>query len=86
MSGLSIVTLFFCTAPLHTVWALLHGLWDLVPQPGIKPVLSAVEIWSPNYWTRESSHTVAFVCMRFDFSFFLIKYTKFYVTQETNGP
>ena len=49
-------------------------------------MLSAVEVWSPNYWTRESSHTVAFVCMRFDFSFFLIKYAKFYITQETNGP
>ena len=23
----------------------------LVPRPGIEPVLPAVEVWSPNYWT-----------------------------------
>ena len=34
---------FFLTAP--------HGMWDLVPQPGIKPASPALEAWSLNHWT-----------------------------------
>ena len=29
----------------------MHSLWDSSSQPGIEPVLAAVEAWSPNHWT-----------------------------------
>ena len=28
-----------------------HGMWDLVPRPGIEPTPRAVEAWSLNHWT-----------------------------------
>ena len=30
---------------------MLCGVWDLIPQPGIKPMPSAVEVQSLNHWT-----------------------------------
>ena len=32
-------------------WPHYVACWILVPQPGIEPVLPAVEAWSPNHWT-----------------------------------
>ena len=48
----------------------------------------AVEAQSPNNWTaREFPHTVFFVCIRFDFSFSLIKYTQtFTLLKKQLGP
>ena len=31
--------------------AIWHGLWDLVPWPGIKPMPPALDVWSLNHWT-----------------------------------
>ena len=43
----------------HAAWACsfflllatLHGMWGLVPQPGIETVCPALEAWSPNHQT-----------------------------------
>ena len=48
---------FFCIS----FWLCFVAYRILVPQPGIEPVLSAVQISSPNHWTaREFSRTVYF--------------------------
>ena len=33
-----------------------HGMWDLAPRPGIKPLPPAVEAQSPNPWTLRKSY------------------------------
>ena len=30
---------------------MLHGRWDLIPQPGIEPLPPALELQSLNHWT-----------------------------------
>ena len=34
---------------------MVHQLEFLVPQPGIKPVLPALEVWSLNHWTSRGA-------------------------------
>ena len=36
---------------LFFIFAALHGMWDLVPSPGIEPMSPAVEVQSLNHWT-----------------------------------
>ena len=37
-----------------SVWILSHGMWDLVPWPGIEPGSPALGVWSLSHWiTRE---------------------------------
>ena len=36
------------------IWILSHGMWDLVPWPGIEPGSPALGVWSLSHWiTRE---------------------------------
>ena len=39
--------------------AILCGLWDLVPRPGIEPGALAVRAQSPNHWTTKEFLAVA---------------------------
>ena len=39
--------------------AALHGMQDLVPQPGIKPMPPAVEAQSHNHWNSREVTTMA---------------------------
>ena len=34
---------------------LSYGMWDLVPQPGIKPRPPALRAWSLSHWTNRKS-------------------------------
>ena len=48
-------------------WLHLVTCGILVPQPGIEPVLPAVEAWSPNHWTtREVHHSPALILVKTD--------------------
>ena len=44
----------------HFVFNLLavpHGMWDLIPRPGIEPVLPVLAVWPLNHWTtRDVPH------------------------------
>ena len=45
------LSFFHCIFKFFISLALLCGMLDLVPQPGIIPMLLAVEAQSPNHWT-----------------------------------
>ena len=34
---------------------LSHGMWDLVPWPGMEPGPPALGVWSPSHWTSGQS-------------------------------
>ena len=55
------------------ILAVLHGCRILIPQPEIKPVIPAVEAWSPNHWTaREVPRYIScFTCSN-QLSWFLL--------------
>ena len=40
---------------------LLPHMWDLSSQPGIEPVLLALEAQSPNHWTTREAPPMAFL-------------------------
>ena len=43
---------FFCKCKtIFFFFFATHHAGILVPQPGIKPMPPAVEVWSPNHWT-----------------------------------
>ena len=46
---------FFLIFIYLTLLGLSCGMWDLVPQTGIEPVLLALGAWSLNHWTTRKS-------------------------------
>ena len=41
--------------------ATLHGMWILVPGPGIEPAPPALEAWSVNQWTAREVPPITFI-------------------------
>ena len=56
--------IFICTQDNQTIVAyeiFSCGMWDLVPQPRIKPRPTALEAWSPSHWTTREVQTSPFL-------------------------
>ena len=51
LSLLFLINLFGCASLSCIMWVLNGSMWDPVPQPGIKPIRSALGAWSLSHWT-----------------------------------
>ena len=57
---------------------MLHGMWVLVPQPGIEPTPPVVEEQSLNHWTAGEVPEIHFlVCFLYLIPFISIKYFEY---------
>lgn len=40
-------------------------MWNLIPRPGTEPMLPALEVWSPNYWTSTEVPRICYLNLFF---------------------